>query len=267
MAPTELFASSDKSAPLKALDVETPAEKHPIMAYVVAPATLPEGYTFEAQITGKHDKTFTVVVPKGGVTEGQEFLAPLPHDFDVPRLNVPTGHWKDNLCGFCKHGPFHPHFCCALMCTQLAMAQVMKRMHLTWLGAPGTEISTKNTYKIVLALVISYMVYEMALEIAAPSPTFDGDPTVPPVIALLKSLGTIFFTIYAIYSLMKTRQSVRERYSIPETRLHGCEDLACSCFCSCCVAAQMMRHTGEYETYQSRCCTETGLPQDAPECV
>eukprot|EP01083_Nonionella_stella_P030596 83871_1 len=40
---------------------------------VIAPSTLPEGYTFEAEANGK---TFQVKVPPGGVKEGQVFTVP-----------------------------------------------------------------------------------------------------------------------------------------------------------------------------------------------
>lgn len=50
---------------------------------VTAPATLSEGLEFEAVHEGK---TFTVVVPPGGVKEGQIFGAPLPEDAKTPVL-------------------------------------------------------------------------------------------------------------------------------------------------------------------------------------
>lgn len=46
---------------------------------VVAPATLEEDFTFDVTLGGKHkDRLFTVTVPKGGVTEGEEFEIPYP---------------------------------------------------------------------------------------------------------------------------------------------------------------------------------------------
>ena len=58
--------------------------------------------------------------PPGGVLEGQVFLVPLPQDFAVgePRVNIPTGHWKDGLFDFLKAGIFHPSLCCACCVTQ-----------------------------------------------------------------------------------------------------------------------------------------------------
>eukprot|EP00978_Attheya_sp_CCMP212_P021762 scaffold63993_cov49-Attheya_sp.AAC.1 len=164
------------------------ASTPPVMVHVVAPATLPEGYTFEAQIGGNVERTFKVEVPPGGVKEGETFLAPLPDNFDGPRLQAPTGQWKD-----------------------VAMAQVMMRLRLDWLGRPGPEVATKNTFK--------------------------------------------------------TRENLREKFSIPEEHCIGCEDLCCSVFCNCCAIAQMSRHTGEHETYPGVFFTDTGLPSDAPQTV
>ena len=47
---------------------------------VVAPATLEEDFTFDVLLDGK---PFTVVVPKGGVREGEEFEVPYPMDDDI----------------------------------------------------------------------------------------------------------------------------------------------------------------------------------------
>mmetsp|Transcript_25016 Transcript_25016/g.30764 ORF Transcript_25016/g.30764 Transcript_25016/m.30764 type:complete len:262 (+) Transcript_25016:132-917(+) len=240
------------------------------MVNVIAPATLPEGYTFEAIIS---DRTFTVTVPVGGVTEGQTFLAPLPpNEEDVgARVVVPTGKWKDGIFGCLNVGVCHPHLCCALICTQVAMAQVMKRMKLTWTGEPGEDHSTANTFKIVMTIVVAYCIYSVALDLVSPSllnpDAFDDDMESSPEIALAKIIGSLLFTFYSIYSLCRTRQSVREKFHIPEENCCGCEDLCCSLFCSCCTAAQMARHTGEYETYPGMCCTETGLPSNAPVVV
>jgi len=238
------------------------------MVNVIAPATLPEGYTFEAIIS---DRTFTVTVPPGGVTEGQTFLAPLPpnEEDNGPRVVVQTGRWKDGLLGCFNAGICHPHLCCALWCTQISMAQVMKRMKLTWLGEPGEDHSTSNTFKIVMTIVVAYFIYSVSLDAVSPSllnPDADEEEQ-SPAIAAAKLIGSLLFVTYSIYSLCKTRQSVREKFHIPEEHCCGCEDLCCSLFCSCCTAAQMARHTGEYETYPGMCCTETGLPSNAPAVV
>ena len=78
---------------------------------VVAPATLPENYAFDAEVNGH---AFTVKVPVGGVEEGQRFSVPFPANSNgysgsaIPRVSVPVGHWKDGFCDCCRLGIIHP---------------------------------------------------------------------------------------------------------------------------------------------------------------
>lgn len=195
--------------------------------------------------------------------EGEFFLAPLPPSVAArqPIIKAPTGKWKDGLCDCFSVGLCHPSIWCSFFFSKIAMAQVMVRMQLTWLGEPGHLVSTQNTFKVVVILWISYIVYSTSLEIAS----LDYTPeTLPPLLILLKVVGSCCFTIWTIYSLCRTRQNVRAQYSIPEQHCIGCEDCCCSFWCTCCTLAQMQRHTGEYETYPGVCCTTTGHPSGAP---
>ena len=145
----------------------------------------------------------------------------------------------------------------------VAMGQAMERMHLTWLGVPGPNVATRNTFKVVVAIVVAYTIYSIALEIAgAPYGAYP-----PKWISVPRFIGSLAFTVWAIWALMKTRASVRAQYQIPEEKCKGCEDLCCSVWCSCCSVAQILRHTGEYETYHSKCISATGLEDGAPACV
>ncbi len=89
------------------------------------------------------------------------------------------------------------------------------------------------------------------------------------IIALpsLRFIAGVLFTIYSIYALMKLRENVRDKYSIPEQQCQGMEDLCCSMWCSCCVIGQIARHTGEYETYKGKFCSENGLAPNTPSIV
>ena len=180
---------------------------------------------------------------------------------DVYRIQAPTGRWKDGICDCCSLGVYHPHVWCAFFCSKIAMAQVMTRMHLTWLGEPGPRTATQNTFKVVVMLLMSYWVYSMALEVA--SLPYRQNPA-PLYITIMKLVGSLLWIAWTSYAMCRTRQSIREQYSIPEQRCSGCEDFCCSFFCTCCTLAQMARHTGEYETYEGKCCSSTGLPVDAP---
>jgi len=236
-------------------------EMKPLMISVTAPATLPEGYTFEAYLNDDPSRPFICEVPEGGVEEGKTFLTPLPDTGDANRIKAPTGKWKDGLFNCFSLGVCHPSLCCAFFCTRIAMAQIMTRMSLTWLGEPGQKVATQNTFKVVVLLVVAYMIYSTSLEVAS----MDYGPGNTPIfILVLKSVGSFLFTVWSLYSLCRTRQSVRRQYSIPEEHCHGCEDLCCSFFCTCCTVAQMARHTGEYETYPGVCCSTTGHPPGTP---
>jgi Cys-rich protein (TIGR01571 family) len=205
--------------------------------------------------------TFLLRQPEGGVQEGQVFLAPLPDTFKGPHLDVPTGSWKDGLFACCSLGPCHPHLWCAICCPQILMAQIMMRLQLTWLGEPGPLISTKYTFQIVTIIVCCYVVYSTSLEIY--SQPYDVN-TIPTFVPVLKTIGSIMFSVWALYSLCKTRENTRARYSIPEERCKGCEDCCCAFFCSCCTVAQLARHTGDYENYAGVCCSATGHPKGSP---
>jgi hypothetical protein len=65
------------------------------------------------------------------------------------------------------------------------------------------------------------------------------------------------------------RSHIRSKYSILETKTcpTGYEDLCCSLVCPCFTAAQMLRHTTDYDEYPAKCWSETGLPPHVPSIV
>jgi len=233
----------------------------PIMINVKAPSTLPGNYTFEAFINDDKNRPFIAEVPEGGVREGECFLTPLPTSLQEDRIQAPTGRWKDGLFDCCSLGICHPSLCCAFWCSKVSMAQIMTRMQLTWLGEHGQAVATKNTFKVVVLLLASYILFSTSLEIASLEFT---PATTPTTIVVMKAMGMILFGIWSLYSLCRTRQNIRRQYSIPEERCTGCEDLCCAFFCTCCTLSQMARHTGEYETYSGSYLTTTGHPHSAP---
>lgn len=90
------------------------------MMQVTAPATLPEGYEFDARIG---ERTVTVTVPEGGVEKGQTLTVPLPATVEqliTGSISIPVGHWRDGLFDIFKHGACHPAVwasCCCHLCT------------------------------------------------------------------------------------------------------------------------------------------------------
>lgn len=235
-------------------------ESPPMMIRVTAPANLPGGYTFEANTDSG---TLTVTVPPKGVSAGEIFLIPEPDSSRTKlRIDAPTGKWKDGLFDCFTYGILHPSVCCACWVTQVGMAQIMQRMHLTWLGSLGDEVTGRKAFKVVVTIFLAYTIFQYCLGLLVEQGGEYGE------YAYYIQYGVEFvFIAWSIYALMKTRENVRRIYSIPEENLHGCEDLCCSAFCSCCTVAQMARHTGEYEKYHATWLSDNGMPDHAPSAV
>jgi PLAC8 family len=89
------------------------------------------------------------------------------------------------------------------------------------------------------------------------------------VLAFIRDLLHYVFFFGTVLILRNVRKSVRAKYAIPITvaACGECEDCCCSLFCPCFVAAQMLRHTTDYDTYPATCCTERGIPKHAPAIV
>lgn len=252
------------------------------MIEVVAPATLPENYTFNAEFGGR---SFTVVVPQGGVEEGQKFSVPMPggaDNFDEammrPRISVPVGHWRDGVCDIFTYGCCHVLLWNSIFCVPVTVAQVMTRMKLSWLGKPGNAAETAGTFRIIASMVMSYFVLDRLLGLYifgdiflfwSPDYPDQFDESVIVCVWLRRLLFCAYFLFGHVYILMNVRAYIREKYAIPEQYgcPSGCEDACCSCFCSWCTVAQIARHTTDYDTYRATCCSETGLPEHVPAIV
>lgn len=252
--------------------VDTPSSDAVPYLEVVAPATLPEGYTFDAEANGH---SFTVKVPVGGVEEGQKFSVPFPAGANgysgsaIPRASVPVGHWKDGLCDCFRFGVIHPALWNACCCPLVLTGQVMHRLKLTWLGSEGSIAQTTATFRILLMITIIYKTVDQILkwlpfafldEYRQPTGTYYA-------VAYSRPVLMIVFAIFTMILVYRTRKHIREKYSIPEQNCKGCEDCCCAYFCTCCTVAQMARHTADYETYAGLCCSETGMPPHAPSIV
>lgn len=248
------------------------------------------GYQFQAISNGV---PFTVTVPPGGVKEGQTFSVPFPLEDQVivaestPMMGgkgdegddldlMPHGAWKDGLCDCFKFGICHPSLWNACCCPLVLAGQVLTRLHRNWLSIPD-ESSYKNTTKIMLALTILYVVVcstltpkqDQELQV---TPEGDyvvvdvGEPSPIWQVVLYHVCG-ITFALFSIYTVIKARAAVREKYRIPETSCIGMEDCCCAFWCGCCTVAQVARHTANYEQRRALCCSETGLPKQPPVLV
>jgi len=240
--PVELTEKTDENSAESpvAVAVETAEEE---LVEVVAPANLPEGYEFEVTAS---DETFTVRVPQGGVKEGELFRGTKISSSSSSTSNrkksqdAPVGGWKNGLCDCCIHGCCHAHFWLGLCFPQCLLAQVMVRLDLDMLGQPRPPTGTPNSaFTTMVVLTVVWLISH-------------GIPV----------LGAILSYPFFIYLLLATcwvRQSVRQRYAIPEQDCKGCEDFCCAFCCGKCAICQMARHTANYETEPSQCCTNDGL--------
>jgi len=131
--------NSASTSPSLTGTISTPAAEAPVptssarpVLHVIAPATLPEGYVFEAVtmipqgVYGENHNTTVmttkVTVPPGGVEEGQSFEVPFPrHVLEQAPFTceqrkrrkrttqqIPVGHWRDGPLDVFEYGVFHP---------------------------------------------------------------------------------------------------------------------------------------------------------------
>lgn len=186
----------------------------------------------------------------------------------------PRGVWKDGLCDCCSLGPCHASFWCAWCCPQIAMAQVLTRMKMSWLGERNSA-QASNTFRMTVCVVIAYYVVSSILAPPKPIPQITGEgdddlniqvewiqPHVNGLQLLLYYMVNIAFGLYSLIVLVKLRAAVRERYSLPNLTPCGdtLEDIFCACCCGCCTVSQLARHTADYHERRAVCCSSTGLP-------
>lgn len=274
------------------------------LVQVVAPATLPEGYEFEAQVGSSVIK---VKVPPGGVEEGQKFEIPFEtqHFTAAAGPNVPVGHWRDGLFDIFRYGLCHPHcwtgcFCHLCKCwtrpnydtillsgreisqirfprhTIVAAGQVIRRLQLTWYGRPGSVGQVAIAFRVIFTVVAVYFAIYVSLIFVLvfldPNTYTPPDaPIVPPPpgslywkVAVVRDIFHWIYWIATTIVLTNLRHFVRHKYAIPA---HEAEDCCCSCWCPCFVSAQLLRHTTDYDVYPATCCTETGIPAHVPSIV
>lgn len=115
MPPTMSATVSDKDTlahePLVSEDEEVQKTDIP-MVDVIAPADLPGGYNFEAEIEGKR---FLATVPSGGVQQGETFTCYM-RELDSVAIDIPVGYWKDSFTNLFEYGCCHPVIWNSLFC-------------------------------------------------------------------------------------------------------------------------------------------------------
>ena len=229
------------------------------MVDVIAPADLPAGYTFEAQMGSKR---FLATVPPGGVGRGNRFSCPLK-SLDRVEIQCPTGSWRDGIFSVFKFGVFHPLVLNSLFVPLIAVGQIMSRNHLTWFGDYGYRFQSMSIFTNMLVLVLFWGFLNILFFFVIGVTLNRGNlPHYFDYIALvLVNVGMFVFSVFAVG---KTRAAVRARYHIPPS-LPACgngstEDYLFATFCMPCTICQMGRHTADFDRYRAVCCSGTGLP-------
>ena len=189
--------------------------------------------------------------------------------------SIPVGHWRDSVWAFCTYGPLHCTVLNSCCCVPVAAGQLMTRLQLDHWGHPTTKEYT-GAFRRLLYLALSFWVVRtiLLITIAILDPNTETDEWVEPgwayhIFAIFDDILAYVYYLFSVLLLRNVRSHVRSKYAIPESGdcPSGCEDTCCSLVCPCLVAAQMMRHTADYEIYGGRCCTETGLVAHAPTIV
>lgn len=219
---------------------------------VVAPVDLPEGFDLDVIHEGK---TTTIQIPKGGVLKGDTFesVRNITNVSKQPEL----GKWRGSLFQCLAFGMDHPMFCHSCFCPQIALTQIMARMHLSNYGEVEASDESKRRVRTVLLLSVGLLLLNILLVCAM---IFSG-------IFLVIIFSLVLFVLLNVPTLLsfcqvavQTRRAVRRTYHIPEQSCDGCEDLLVSVWCTPCSIAQMMHHTADYDTYRALWFSETGLP-------
>ena len=246
---------------------------------VIAPSDLAGGYEFTVQVGGK---SFLVQVPNEGVKEGQVFRAAImeqtleksPSVLSDDPHRIPRGRWRDGCLACCRNGCCHPVCCLATFCHPIVLGQVMTRMQLDPLAIPYSNKYRPNwsAFRIMLLVFICFFAFDRSLHVFLKSQAKHSKDAAGFVfVQTLRLLARFSYGCYIWFCLWKTRGVIRQRYQIPpscvEDSCGRIEDAACAFCFPCCTVAQLSRHTADFSTYHSACCTETGLPERAPSVV
>ena len=261
----------------------------PSMVEIVAPADMPAGYQFRVHV---HGRPYLVQVPEGGVTQNQTFQAAVvvvEEELLSVGHSIPVGEWRDGTWNCCRHGCCHPQLCLTIWMTPLALGQILTRLRLDWLASPLPQ--TKDVkprqqpelwtaFRVLLLVFIGYQFldtffYYLTYDYIQGRYDAESGRVIYPdevpgwanAMDALRGALTVAYLLLILCITIRTRAAIRSRYAIPETNCVGCEDLCCSLFCCGCTICQMARHTADYDTYPSSCCTETGLDYASPQIV
>jgi len=230
---------------------------------VVAPSDLNEGYEFDAKVDGKVIK---VVVPEGGVKEGEEFMVP----FAAIGSTGPR-EFKHSLCSCCETCPCPClwAFCCYF--DVIFLGQILQRMKLNFLGQPTSEQPTseqpsgkRNTCTIFLLIwIVIFTIQGIAgattSRIDDEGGADDGSIVYPPGYYIIVATNVIISTFLTVAATL-ARNHLRKKKNIEGIccKGDGClDDCCCVYWCGPCTNIQMHRETAGHEVFDLT--TQTGL--------
>lgn len=230
------------------------------MVDVVAPADLPGGYNFEAEIEGQR---FLATVPAGGVKEGETFTCYM-RQLDSMAIDIPIGYWRDGVLGFCAYGCCHPVAWNSILCPLITLAQVQYRSNLDFLGRPNLFQGAASNRAMMVTIIMFWIMINAVLFLGY---NVKWSQSMELTVADWSSLAVIngAYLCFIVFVTQSTRSSLREKYLIREQICSDLEDLCCATCCLPCSISQMSRHTGNYDEYEAVCCSRTGLPDGVGE--
>jgi Cys-rich protein (TIGR01571 family) len=223
---------------------------------VLAPADLPAGFQFEAELEGHR---FLATVPYGGVKKGDTFSCVM-REIGPQGPTIPVGGWRDRLCDCTKFGICHSVNINTIFCPLLSLGQVMTRLKLDAFGRP-TRIRT-DTWSSMWTITIFWIFMNVLIYLAFNYKWSNNLPltTSDYLAVVILNLSGVIFTFSAVSA---TRAALREVYDIREYRFYDLEDNCCAMFCMPCTICQMHRHTAPYDQLEAHSCTKTGLRNHA----
>jgi Cys-rich protein (TIGR01571 family) len=225
------------------------------MVDVVAPADLPAGYNFEAEIEGQR---FLATVPPGGVRQGETFTCYM-RELNSVSIDIPVGYWKDDLSNVCKYGWCHGVVCNTIFFPLITLGQIQTRINLDFLGRERFGSEARSNRFMMVTVIAFWIATNIALFAACNWKWSRGMELsfADGAAICLINLSMYAFTVFVTQA---TRSSLREKFMIREERCFDLEDLVCSAACLPCTICQMARHTANYDDYEAVCCSKTGLP-------
>lgn len=154
----------------------------------------------------------------------------------------------------------------------MAAGQVITRLQLTWYGTPSGGIAqVAIAFQVIVMILVAYCCSRvfLFLIIAYLDPNTDPSRTefIEPsatyyLFVALDDLVTYIYFALVVIVIRNIRSHTRRKFAIPERESNycpGCEDVCCSLVCPCLVAAQMMRHTANYDEVSAVCCNNNGI--------